>query len=234
MTSRRAQAISRFLLGGMLVLSIVAYFALRLDRYFSVEGFKAHLGTVLAWRDADPLAFGLLYFLVFVVSAAISFPGAVALSMPAGALFGLVWGSLIVSFATSIGAWLAFLSARYVLRAPVERMLGHRLPALHASIERDGDYYLCWLRMVPVLPYFVVNLMMGLTQMSGARFYWISQLSMLAGSILMVYAGEQLAHINTFTDLLTPGMCTVAVLLMLFPWASRRLLGWWRRPSVAP
>lgn len=234
MPSRRAQTIARVLLGSMLLLSIGAYFALRLDRYVTVEGFKAHLGPVLAWRDADPLMFGLLYFLVFVLSAAISFPGAVALSMPAGALFGLFWGTLIVSFATSIGAWLAFLSARYVLRAPVERMLGHRLPALNASIERDGTYYLCWLRMVPVLPYFMINLMMGLTQMSGARFYWVSQASMFAGSVLMVYAGEQLAHINTFMDLLTPGMCTVAVLLMLFPWASRRLLGRWRRPVAAP
>ena len=223
-TGRQGNTFSRVLLGGLFVSSIVAYFALGLDRYLTVEGFKAHLGPILAWRDADPLVFGILYFLVFTVAAAISFPGAVALSMPAGALFGLVWGTVIVSFASSIGAWLAFLSARYVLRAPVERMLGPRLQGVHDSVARDGAYYLFTLRMAPVLPYFVVNLMMGLTKMRGAQFYWVSQLGMLAGTVLCVYAGEQIARIHTLMDLVTPPMCAAVVLLALLPWLTRRAL----------
>lgn len=232
MKARRGHAITRVLVGCVLVLSIVSYFALGLDRYFTVEGFKAHLGTVLAWRDADPLTFGVLYFLAFVIAAGISFPGAVMLSMPAGALFGLVWGTVIVSFASSIGAWLAFLSARYVLRESVERMMGDRLQAIHEGVERDGAYYLLTLRMAPVLPYFVVNLMMGLTPMTGAQFYWVSQIGMLAGTVLIVYAGEQLAQINSLMDLLTPSMCAAVLLIAIFPWVARRLLGAWRRGST--
>ncbi|MFT3856202.1 MAG: TVP38/TMEM64 family protein [Aquabacterium sp.] len=234
MKSGRGKAATRMLLGTMVVLSIVAYFALRLDRFLTVESFKQHLGTATAWRDADPLSFGLLYFLAFMLLAGISFPGAVMLSMPAGTLFGLFWGTVIVSFASSLGAWLAFLSARYVFREPVERMLGSRMQGVHNSVARDGRYYLFTMRMAPVIPYFVVNLMMGLTPMSAAEFYWVSQLGMLAGTVLIVYAGVQIAHIHTFMDLFTPQMCAAVLLLAACPWLTRRAMLMWRGAPDGP
>jgi uncharacterized membrane protein YdjX (TVP38/TMEM64 family) len=228
MDAQRRTRVSRMLLGAVLVLTTVAYFALGLHHHLSIWGFKQHLATILAWRDADPFTFGALYFIAFVVAAGLSFPGAVMLALPAGPLFGLVWGTVIVSFASSIGAWLAFLSARYVLREPVTRLLGDRLQPVNDGVAREGGFYLFTLRMAPVLPYFIVNLLMGLTSMRGAQFYWVSQLGMLAGTVLFVHAGNELAKVDRIYDILTPSMLALLALVGAFPWLAKRVMNVWR------
>jgi uncharacterized membrane protein YdjX (TVP38/TMEM64 family) len=227
---------TRGLLGLLLIASVVGYFAFGLDRHFSVAGFRMHLGTVLAWRDADPLRFGLLYFLTFVLAAGLSFPGAVMLALPAGPLFGLFWGTVIVSFASTIGAWLAFLSARYLLREPVRRWFGDRLQATEQGLARDGAFYLLTLRMAPVVPYFIANLLMGLTPMGAMRYCVVSQLGMLPGTVLFINVGDQLARVERVEQVLTPTVWASFLLLGLFPWAMRhvfRRLGRRGRGQVA-
>lgn len=220
-------------LWGLLLLAVIAayylaYDALGLSRYLSVEGFKAHMVAIKAWRDAAPWTAGLLYVGAFVLTAALSFPGAILLIWPAGPLFGLFWGTVIASFASSIGAWLAFLTARYLLRDQVARMLGDRMRLINEVVDKDGVYYLFTLRMAPVLPYFVVNLLMGLTPMRGVRFYWVSQLGMLAGTALTVNASCELAQVGSVADLFTPALCLSMLLLAIFPWLVRRVLRAWR------
>lgn len=219
---------SRVLWGLFLFVVVVAYYLayerLGVGRYLSLEGFKANIGAIKAWRDAAPWTAFALYFGAFVLTAAISFPGAILLIWPAGPLFGLFWGTVIASFASAIGAWLSFLTARYLLRGTVTRMLGERMRVVNDMVDKDGVYYLFTLRMAPVLPYFVVNLLMGLTPMRGLRYYWVSQVGMLAGIALTVNASCQLADVGSVSDLFTPATCVSLLLLGIFPWLVRRLL----------
>jgi uncharacterized membrane protein YdjX (TVP38/TMEM64 family) len=218
---------SQGMLWGLALLAVIlayylAYDRLGLGHYLSIEGFKAHIGAIKAWQQAAPWTAFALYFGAFVLSAAISFPGAILLIWPAGPLFGLFWGTVIASFASSIGAWLAFLTARHLLRGPVTRILGERMGAINELVDKDGVYYLFTLRMAPVLPFFVVNLVMGLTPMRSVRFYWVSQVGMLAGTALTVNASCQLAQVGSVADLFTPAVCLSLALLSIFPWLVRR------------
>jgi uncharacterized membrane protein YdjX (TVP38/TMEM64 family) len=149
----------------------------------------------------------------------LSVPGAFVLTIIAGALFGLVWGTLLVSFASSIGATLAFLTSRLLLREWVQRKLGGRLAAINAGVEKEGAYYLFALRLTPVFPFFVINLALGLTPMRARTFYWVSQLGMLPGTAIYVYAGTQLRQFE-----LTWQLALALVLLGLFPLAAKRMV----------
>lgn len=159
------------------------------------------------------------YFLAYVVVTGLSLPGAAILTLVGGAVFGLVWGTLLVSFASSLGATLAFLASRYLLRDWVRRRFGERLRAIDAGIAREGAFYLFALRLVPAFPFFLINLAMGLTAMRGWTFYWVSQAGMLAGTVAYVYAGAQLAEFRLSTELFV-----AFTLLGLFPLAAKRVL----------
>ncbi len=172
------------------------------------------------------------FFLLYVAVTALSLPGAVILTLAAGAVFGLALGTLIVSFASAIGASLAFLSSRYLLRDWVKARFGKRVDAIDRGIATDGAAYLLTLRLIPAFPFFLVNLAMGLTTMRLVTFHVVSQIGMLAGTVVFVNAGTQLARIESTSDILSPGLIGSFVLLGLFPLIAKGLIGWWKRRRI--
>ena len=203
---------------------IVAFFVFDLGRFFSLQYLKdsqAGFAALFAQRPATVIG---VFFAIYVALTALSFPGAAVMTLAAGAIFGLVMGTVIVSFASSIGATLAFLAARFVLRDSVQARLGARLAEIDKGVAKEGEFYLFTLRLVPLVPFFVINLLMGLTAMKTRTFYWVSQLGMLLGTIVYVNAGTQLAKIDSLKGVLSPGLIGSFVLLGVFPLIAKKIL----------
>jgi pyruvate/2-oxoglutarate dehydrogenase complex dihydrolipoamide dehydrogenase (E3) component/uncharacterized membrane protein YdjX (TVP38/TMEM64 family) len=214
----------KWLLLSLVILAIAGFFFFDLGQYLSFEYLKAQRDQLIAWRQSQPLLVAGLFFLVYVLVTALSLPGAAVMTLGVAAVFGLWWGLLLVSFASSIGATLAFLIARFLLREPVQRRYGKRLKAINAGIEKDGAWYLFSLRLVPIFPFFVINLAMGLTPIRTWTFYWVSQLGMLAGTLVYVNAGTQLGELESTAGILSPELLASFILLGLFPLLAKRLL----------
>ena len=210
---------------GLLAVLLVAgtvFFALGLQRYLSLEYVKSQQGQLEAWRAANPLVAALSFFGLYIGVTALSLPGATVLTLAAGAIFGLGWGSLIASFAASIGATLAFLMSRVVLRDWVQAKFGERLAAINEGVRKDGAFYLFSLRVVPLFPFFLINLAMGLTRIRVLTYYWVSQIGMLLGTLVYVNAGTQLARIDKLADVASPGVLASLALLGLFPLIAKK------------
>jgi len=190
--------------------------------------YDALVDVVAAWPVASAVAFGLAY----VVVTALSLPGAAAMTLAAGALFGLVEGTIIASIASTIGATLAMLSARFIARDWVRARFPKAVEAVDRGLARDGNFYLLSLRLIPVFPFFLVNLAMGLTAMRVGTFAAVSQIGMLPGTIVYVNAGTQLAAIESSADITSPALIGSFVLLGLFPLIAKFVLGWWRRRRI--
>ncbi len=230
----------KIMLAGAIVLLITAFFIFDLNAYLTLDRLKTSLAEFRHWQQQSQLLTGLLFFLFYVIIAAFSLPGAAIMTIAAGALFGLLWGTIIASFASTSGATLAFLTARYLFRDLMQTHFSARLKAINAGIERDGIFYLFTLRLVPIFPFFLVNLLAGLTPISVRNFYWVSQIGMLAGTLVYVNAGTQLAHLTGLPDILSPALLASFTLLGLFPLLAKRLLqllqhrrvyAKWQRPS---
>ena len=204
----------------VIVALVAAFFALGLQRYLSVAYFQEQHAAIDAYFAAHPVQTGAIFFAVYVAVTGLSLPGAAIMTLVAGALFGLLWGTLIVSFASSAGATLAFLASRFVLRDWVQAKFGDKLKPINAGVEREGAFYLFALRLVPVFPFFVINLVMGLTPLRTRTFYWVSQVGMLAGTIAYVYAGTQLGQFR-----ISAGLVAAFVILGIFPLVAKRVLG---------
>ena len=203
---------------------IGAFFVFDLHRFFTLEALKAEQFAIADYRTAHPIAAGVLYGILYVTVTGLSLPGAAVLTLAGGAIFGLLWGTLIVSFASTIGATLAFLAARFLFRDAVKAFFGERLQAIDAGVARDGALYLFTLRLVPVFPFFAINLLMGLTAMRARTFYWVSQAGMLAGTVVYVNAGRQLAKIESLSGVLSPGLLFSFALIGLFPLLASKLV----------
>ncbi|MGH8627713.1 MAG: FAD-dependent oxidoreductase, partial [Gammaproteobacteria bacterium] len=204
-------------------LLLVGFFAFDLGQYLSLAFFKAQQARIDAYYQAQPLRTVGIYFAIYVAVTGLSLPGAAIMTLAAGAIFDLFWGTVIVSFASTIGATLAFLASRFLLRDAVQARFGDKLKAINAGIEKDGSFYLFILRLVPAFPFFVVNLVMGLTPIRTTTFGWVSQLGMLAGTLVYVNAGTQIARIDSLAGILSPGIIASFVLLGLFPLLAKRL-----------
>ncbi|MEE4153812.1 MAG: FAD-dependent oxidoreductase [Erythrobacter sp.] len=211
---------------------IIAYFAFDLGSYLSLEGAKRVVDDARGLYAANPAAVLAAFFAVYVAVTAASLPGAAIMTLTAGALFGLVAGTLIVSFASTLGASLAFLASRFVLRDTIEARFGERLKRINRGLDRDGAFYLFTIRMIPLFPFFVVNLVMGLTRIRLWTFAWVSQLGMLLGTIVYVNAGTQLAQIESLSGIASPGVIGSFVLLGIAPWIGKGIVGWIRRRKV--
>lgn len=205
----------------ILVGAIAAYFFFDLGQVLTLENFKAQQAEIVAAKDANPALYVAVFFVLYVAITGLSIPGAAIMTLIAGALFGLVLGTIIVSFASTIGATLAFLSSRYLLRDWVQGKFGTRLRAIDEGLEKDGAFYLFTLRLIPVFPFFVINLLMGLTRIKTFTFFWVSQLGMLAATAVFVNAGTQISRIESTAGLLSPVLIGSFVLLALFPWAAK-------------
>jgi len=225
----------------LLVLALAAgFFASGLHRQLDLDTLKAGMGGFAVWHADSPLLVAALYFAAYVAVTALSLPGAAVMTLAGGALFGLGWGLLIVSFASTIGATLAFLVSRHLLRDSVHARFGERLRAIDQGIARDGAFYLFSLRLVPAFPFFLINLLMGLTPIRTRTFYWVSQLGMLPGTLVYVNAGTELGAVDSLAGVLSPGLVASFVLLGLFPllarWMvervqARRVYAGWQRPA---
>ncbi len=213
-------------------LLLIAFFAFDLGRYLSLDYLKQSQNYFADIYARQPLVVAGIYFVIYVVTTALSFPGATILTLAGGAIFGLGWGLLIVSFASCIGATLAFLAARFVLRDSIQNRFAQRLDEINKGIEKDGAFYLFTLRLVPLVPFFVINLVMGLTRMKVRTFYWVSQLGMLAGTAVYVNAGTQLGRIDSLKGILSPGLIGSFVLLGVFPLIARKVIEAFRKRKV--
>jgi len=212
----------RLVLAIAIILLISTFFALDLGQYFTLEFFKSRQSQLLDYRAQQPLQAAIIFFFAYIAVTGLSLPGATIMTLVGGALFGLWQGLLIISFASTIGATLAFIAARFILRDSVQGRFGGQLSAVNAGIERDGGFYLFALRLVPAFPFFVINLLMGLTPIRIWAFYIVSQLGMLPGTLVYVNAGTQLGSINSVADVASPGLVASFVLLALFPFIARR------------
>jgi pyruvate/2-oxoglutarate dehydrogenase complex dihydrolipoamide dehydrogenase (E3) component/uncharacterized membrane protein YdjX (TVP38/TMEM64 family) len=214
---------------------VAAFFAFDLRHYFSLDYFQSQRAAIEAYFAAHPLGTAAAFFAVYVAVTGLSLPGAALMTLVAGAVFGLLWGTVIVSFASTLGATLAFLVSRFVLRDWVQARFGENLKPVNDGIAREGPFYLFALRLVPVFPFFVINLVMGLTPIRTWTFYWVSQLGMLAGTVVYIYAGTQLGQFR-----ISAGLVAAFVILGLFPLAAKRALdamkarkvyARWKRPA---
>ncbi len=208
----------------LLALAIGAFVALDLGRYLSFEQLKASQASFDQLYAQQPLTVAAVYFGVYVLATALSIPGAVIITLGGGAVFGLWQGLLLVSFASTLGATLAFLASRFVLREWVEARFGQRLADINAGVDKEGAFYLFTLRLIPVVPFFLINLLMGLTRMKTWTYYWVSQLGMLAGTAVYVNAGTQLAQLDSVRGILSPALLGSFVLLGIFPLLARRVV----------
>ena len=208
----------------LIVAAIAAFFVFDLGRYLSLDYLQSQRASLIAYRDAQPLMATGVFFAIYVLVTALSIPGAAVLTLAAGAIFGLLWGTVIVSFASTIGATGAFLVARYLLRDTVQARYGERLKTVNQSIEKDGAFYLFTLRLVPLIPFFLINLLLGLTAMKARTFFWVSQIGMFAGTVVYVNAGTELAKITSLKGILSPGVLGAFVLLGFFPYIARGIL----------
>lgn len=216
----------------VLSLAVIAAIVVLQRQPIDLETARAHVADLQSWRQSHGVLVFAAFFGFYVVVTALSLPLAVWMTLAAGALFGFWQGLLLVSFASTIGATGAFLAARYLLRDWVRARLGARAQAVDAGLERDGAFYLFTLRLIPVVPFFAVNLLMGLTPIRTLTFYLVSQVGMLAGTAVYVNAGTQLARIDSLSGILSPVLILSFALLGLFPWIARVVVGVLRRRKV--
>jgi uncharacterized membrane protein YdjX (TVP38/TMEM64 family) len=210
--------------GGVIVALVIAYFAFDLGQYFSLEYFKARQADIDAAYRADPVRIGLVFFAIYVAVTGLSLPGAAIMTLVGGAIFGLFWGTLLVSFASTIGATLAFLVARYLLKNSVQSRFGDSLRSVNKGVETDGAFYLFALRLVPAIPFFVINVVMGLTPIRTLVFFVVSQIGMLPGTLVYVNAGTQLAEIESLADIASPSLLLSFALLGIFPIIAKKIV----------
>ena len=217
---KRKQAV----LLGLLVLPIAAFFAFDLQRFLTLEYFAAQRDAIAAFHARAPLTTAGAFFALYVAVTGLSLPGAALLTLIAGAIFGFGQGVVLVSFASSLGATLAFSIARYLFRDAVRARFERQLAAIDRGVEKDGAFYLFALRLVPAFPFFAVNLAMSVTPLSAWTFYWVSQVGMLAGTVVYVNAGAQLGQITSVAGIVSPGLIVSFALLGLFPLLAKKAL----------
>lgn len=203
----------------------------RLDHYLLSYVKSSHQQFEALYTDHHALVIS-CYAAIYILVTSLSLPGATVLTLAGGALFGLWTGTIIVSFASTIGATLACSVSRFVLRDWVQARFGDNLSVVNRGIEKEGAWYLFTLRLIPVFPFFVINLVMGLTKMPLLTFYWVSQLGMLPGTVVYINAGKELAKITSLSGILSPGLIFSFALLGLFPLVTRKLVGFYRSRRV--
>lgn len=215
---------SRLLLLAILAAAVAAFFAFDLGQYLTLESIKANSGALHAQVQAHPWWARGLFFAGYALLTALSFPGTVVLTLLAGALFGLVEGTVLVSFASNVGAVVAMLISRFMLRGWIQRRFGRQITGINKGLARDGSLYLVSLRLIPLIPFVLLNPALGLTRVGFWTFWWTTQLGMLPGHAIYVNAGLQLVRIDSLSGILSPAMIGTLVLLAVFPLVATRLL----------
>jgi len=200
------------------------FYVFDLQQYLTLQYLKSSKALFISYYDQNPILVLGSYFLAYVVMTAFSLPGAVWMTLGGGAFFGLLTGTVTVSFASTIGATLAMLISRFILRDWVQGRFGEQMQTINSGIQKDGGFYLFTLRLLPIVPFFVINLGMGLTPLRTFTFYWVSQLGMLPGTLVYINAGSELAKIEAIGDILSPTLIGSFVLLGIFPLLVKKLI----------
>lgn len=221
----------RILIGITVVALISVFFVLDLGRFFSLDYLQSQKLALSAVYQQNIAIFALAFFVLYVISAAIALPVAAILTLASGAIFGFWTGLLLASFASSLGATLAFLLTRYLFHDYVQQRFAKQLNTINQGVESEGAFYLFALRLVPLFPFFVVNALMAFSKINTWTFYWVSQLGMLAGTAVYVNAGIQLASINSTADIVSPALILSFVVLGLFPLLAKKTLNLIRKES---
>jgi uncharacterized membrane protein YdjX (TVP38/TMEM64 family) len=218
----------------IVVIGLIAAFKIfDLGDYFSLSYIKESQEKFQVLYSENSAVVIAGYMLVYIISTSLSLPGAAVLTLGAGALFGLVVGTVVVSFASTIGATLACLVSRFILRDWIQNKFGDKLKTVNEGVEKEGAFYLFTVRLIPIFPFWLINMVMGLTKMPLKTFYWVSQAGMLAGTIVYVNAGKELAKIDSLAGILSPGLIFSFVLLGLFPLITKKLLELYKRRRVS-
>lgn len=208
----------------LIALLVFIFFYFGFHQYTNLEFLKTQQATITEYNASYPLYTALIFFITYVAVTGLSLPGAVIMTLTGGAIFGLLKGTLLVSFASTIGATLAFLASRYLFRKSLQQRFATRLQVINQGIEKDGAFYLFTLRLVPAFPFFIINIVMGLTPIKTLTFFLVSQIGMLAGTIVYVNAGTQLAQISTLKDIFSPELIISFTLLGVFPLISKKTI----------
>jgi uncharacterized membrane protein YdjX (TVP38/TMEM64 family) len=225
----RGKILPRIIIAGLIVAGIIVFRYFDLGQYFTLEYLKGSQAKFQALYLEHRFVVVAAYMGIYIVVTALSLPGATVMTLAGGGLFGLVVGTVAISFASTIGATLACAVSRFLLQDWVQEKFGDRLAAINRGIEKEGAFYLFSLRLVPIFPFFVINLAMGLTRMRLITFYWVSQVGMLAGTVVYVNAGKELAKIDSLSGIISPGVLISFAVLGLFPITVKKLLALYKR-----
>ena len=215
-----------------IIVLVALFFVFDLGQYFNLEYLKEKQAAMDAYYEREPFTTTVSYFLLYVIITGLSLPGAAILTLAAGAIFGLLWGTVVVSFASTIGATLAFLVSRYLFREAIQGRFADKLTAINRGMDEEGAFYLFTLRLVPIFPFFIINLVMGLTTIRVLTFFLVSQVGMLAGTIVYVNAGTQIAKIEQLKDILSPELILSFALLGIFPLLAKKTVDYLKRRRV--
>ena len=230
----QAQTAKKLLIVLVIASLLAVFFALDLDRYLALSYIKSsQIRFVALYAENTALVLG-VYFVIYVLVVALNLPGAAVMTLAGGGLFGFWTGVVVVSFASSIGATIACLVARYLLGDSVQKRFGDRLNRVNRGVEREGAFYLFTMRLIPAIPFFAINLMMGLTKMRPWTFYWVSQLGMLPGTMVFVNAGKEIARIEGLSGILSPSLIVSFVILGVFPIVVKKTMGLIRARAGRP
>ena len=221
----------KIILAVVLVILIGAFFAFDLQQYLNLQFLKDQKDALQQLFESNPAGISALYFTIYILITALALPAAAILTLAGGAIFGFWQGLILVSFASTIGATIAFLLTRYLFHDSVQDKFGTRLTTVNKGIENEGALYVFGLRLVPLFPFFIVNSVLALTRLKTLTFYWASQLGMLAGTAVYVNAGTQLAEINSTADILSAKLLLSFALLGVFPIIAKYALGWLKHSS---
>jgi len=225
MNTRRSTKLGLF---AVIIALVIAFWALNVGHYLTLSYLKDSAGSFRALYARHGAVVILVYFIIYVTVTALSLPGATILTLAGGALFGLLTGTLVVSFASSVGATLACFVSRFFLREWVQNRFGDKIVKVNEGIQREGPFYLFTLRLIPVFPFWMINLVMGLTRMPLLTFYWVSQLGMFAATIVFVNAGKELAKIDSLKGILSPSLFVSFVLIGILPIVVKKLVAFYR------
>ncbi|GAU09225.1 TVP38/TMEM64 family protein [Desulfoplanes formicivorans] len=226
-----SHAWKKYVILGIGVVGVALFFALDLNDYLTLETLKQSRQTLRDLQVTHPFLVGMGYFCFYIVVVALNLPGATVMTLAAGALFGFWMGSILVSFASAIGATIACFVARYLFRDLIKIRFARTLDKIDQGIVREGALYLFTLRLIPVFPFFAINLLMGLTKLPLSRFYWVSQLGMLPGTMVYVNAGRELGKLESLQGILSPSLIIAFVIVGLFPLATKKIMAFARKKS---
>ena len=216
--------IKKLLLATLISIVLILLLFFDVHHYLTLEYLKSSKDKLDVYYKDNPLLVLGTYFVIYLASTAVSLPGAAVLSLAGGALFGLILGTLVVSFASTIGATLAMLIARVLLRDWVKNRFASQMKKINSGMLKEGAFYLFTLRLLPAVPFFVINLVMGLTPLRTVTFFWVSQLGMLPATLIYVNAGSELGKIQSIDDILSPQLIISFVLLGIFPLLVKKIL----------